>query len=383
MYQLTKIYLVITAIFLYSGIFAQSPQGISYQAIARNSAGTVIPNQNISLRFSIHDADANGTIVYSETQSATTNALGLFSLFIGKGTPVTGMFSETAWAEATKFLQVEMDAMGGTAYMDMGTQQMMSVPYSIYADKAGNGTGAGSFGQTLYYNGSKWDSTSIITNDPAGGKTNVKGTLILSNDATAADDRYSIQIETAKPMMFPRMTQSQIDALSPIEGMTAFNSDTHKMQVYAMLTNNADILNEIYTGTSSEGMMWPMQNFTAPISGQVVAIDIMIKDNPGWSFPFLDFSASSSTGNTWQSINIPNPLVDFTWVTVLLSSPLPVVAGSQASFNFMGPGADSRTFATNSFYPNGSGCCFPGADDLLFRIHIQPTPGSYGWQNLN
>jgi hypothetical protein len=115
---------------------AQVPQSIPYQAVARNTAGNLIANQNVSLRFSIHDSTAGGTIIFQETQSVTTNVLGLFSVNIGAGTPVVGTFSTINWGTNSKFTQVEIDPTGGANYIDMGTQQMMSVPYSIYSKNA-------------------------------------------------------------------------------------------------------------------------------------------------------------------------------------------------------------------------------------------------------
>src|SRR5690242_17215433 len=93
--------------------YAQAPNAIPYQAVARDNSGNLIPNQNISLRFSIHNLTAGGTVVYSETQAATTNSLGLFSVNIGQGTVVSGTFSTIAWNTGSKFLQVELDATGG------------------------------------------------------------------------------------------------------------------------------------------------------------------------------------------------------------------------------------------------------------------------------
>lgn len=141
-----------------STVNAQAPNAIPYQAVARNTSGNLITNQNVSLRFSIHDVSATGTIVYQETQNTTTNALGLFSVNIGQGTPVTGTFVTINWGSGAKFTQVEIDPAGGTSYVDMGTQQMMSVPYALFAKSSGssnvpNGTAAG---QVLYWNGSAW-----------------------------------------------------------------------------------------------------------------------------------------------------------------------------------------------------------------------------------
>lgn len=120
---------------IFNKLLAQAPQAIPYQAVARDNAGNPIASQAVSLRFTIHDATAGGTIVYRETQSKTTSALGLFTANIGEGTVVSGAFATINWGAGSKFMQVEMDAAGGTAYTDMGTQQMLSVPYSLFAEK--------------------------------------------------------------------------------------------------------------------------------------------------------------------------------------------------------------------------------------------------------
>lgn len=118
--------------------FSQSPQLMNYQAVARNAAGNILSNQGIGLRFSVHDGSSTGTIVYTETQNSTTNQFGIFTVVIGGGTVIQGNFSTINWANGTKFLQVEMDAAGGTNYLDMGTAQLLSVPYALYAANAGN-----------------------------------------------------------------------------------------------------------------------------------------------------------------------------------------------------------------------------------------------------
>jgi hypothetical protein len=127
-------------LFLLLGLFicelnvsAQAPQGIPYQAIARNASGVAIANTAVKVRFSIRDSIATGAIKYQETHNPTTSALGLFSVNVGMGTIVTGTFSGINWGKNAKFLQVEMDPAGGVNYIELGTTQMMSVPYALYA----------------------------------------------------------------------------------------------------------------------------------------------------------------------------------------------------------------------------------------------------------
>jgi hypothetical protein len=130
MKKLYFLFYLLTSSFL---LFAQTPQAIPYQAVARNSASVPLSNQAIRVRFSVRDSLIAGTIVYRETHTTTTNSLGIFNLNVGKGTVVSGTFAGINWGKNAKFIQVEMDATGGTNYTDLGTQQMLSVPYAIRA----------------------------------------------------------------------------------------------------------------------------------------------------------------------------------------------------------------------------------------------------------
>ena len=136
-----------------TGIFAQAPQGIPYQAIARNSSGAILVSQAIRVRFSIHDSVATGSIIYQETFNPTTTTQGLFNVNVGMGTASIGTFSSINWGMNGKFMQVELDPAGGTSYVDMGTMQMMSVPYALYSGTSGAviSSGTGSTPNTLIY----------------------------------------------------------------------------------------------------------------------------------------------------------------------------------------------------------------------------------------
>src|SRR5690606_9188794 len=72
-----------------------------------------------------------------ETHNASTNANGLLSLVIGAGTVQSGTFSSIDWGNGPYFIKTETDISGGTNYTLTGTQQLMSVPYALYAEKAG------------------------------------------------------------------------------------------------------------------------------------------------------------------------------------------------------------------------------------------------------
>jgi hypothetical protein len=115
--------------------YAQVPNQFNYQAVARNSQGQSIPNANIRTRFTILDGSANGTNVYSEVRQLTTNQLGLFTAAIGGSgaTTVTGNFATIDWSTGKKFIKVEVDPLGGTSFLALGSTEMLSVPYALYA----------------------------------------------------------------------------------------------------------------------------------------------------------------------------------------------------------------------------------------------------------
>jgi uncharacterized protein (TIGR02145 family) len=132
MKKMKKIQLLIVGLILGGTLFAQAPQSLKYQAIARNSEGVAIANSPIGLQFSIVAGNANGTTVYSETFTATSNASGVFNVNIGTGNIESGNFSEIDWGSDSYFLKSAMDISGGTNYIEMGTSQLLSVPYSLY-----------------------------------------------------------------------------------------------------------------------------------------------------------------------------------------------------------------------------------------------------------
>jgi hypothetical protein len=119
-------------------INAQVPQGFKYQTVARNNAGEILASQNISFRMTILQGALPGTVAYAETHSATTNASGLATLEIGRGTPVTGDFAAINWSTTPIFLKTEIDPAGGAAYVEMGTSELLSVPYALFAENTAN-----------------------------------------------------------------------------------------------------------------------------------------------------------------------------------------------------------------------------------------------------
>ena len=116
--------------------FGQSvPQGINYQAVARDSTGSVLMNQGLTIQFSIISDISTGNTSWQETHQDSTNAYGLFTAIIGQGISTSvgssATFDVIDWG-SNHYLQVEING------INMGTTQLMSVPYSLYTKTADN-----------------------------------------------------------------------------------------------------------------------------------------------------------------------------------------------------------------------------------------------------
>lgn len=142
MKKTTNFLFILLAIILNStSFFAQVPQKMSYQAVIRDASNALLITQSVGMQISILQSTPTGTLVYSETQTPTTNTNGLVSLEIGTGTVVSGNFTAINWANGPYFIKTETDPSGGSVYTISGTSELMSVPYALYAKTAENITG--------------------------------------------------------------------------------------------------------------------------------------------------------------------------------------------------------------------------------------------------
>jgi len=127
---------IITLLFLGLSLNAQAPQGFNYQATVRNANGDLVISQNVSFSFNIIQGSQTAGPAYSEDHTLLTDDLGQVSLVIGQGSPTTGVFSEIDWSIGNYYLGIELDT--GNGFLSMGTSQLLSVPYAMYAVETGN-----------------------------------------------------------------------------------------------------------------------------------------------------------------------------------------------------------------------------------------------------
>ena len=116
-------------------VSAQAPQGFNYQATVRNSSGALIINQNVTFKFNIMLNSSTSVPVFSETHYVPTDDLGQVNLTVGTGTATTGTFSAINWSNGSYYLGIELNT--GSGFVAMGTTQLLSVPYALYANSAG------------------------------------------------------------------------------------------------------------------------------------------------------------------------------------------------------------------------------------------------------
>jgi hypothetical protein len=261
--------------------FGQAPEGFKYQAVVRDAGNLILNNQAVGMQMTIQQGSIGGMTVYQETFATTTNAFGLVNLEIGSGTVVSGTFTTIDWSAGPYFIETAVDVTGGTSYVVMGTSQLMSVPYALHAKTAGSSLidnvndadadPTNEMNTSVVLNGTDLETTdgngSIVTDlsslvddadaDATNELQNLEQVLVVGNDAngnnlvntgkigigTATPNaESSMEIATALPVIFPSMTQAEVNGIvTPVEGMVQFNTDAHKLQVYAMLTDNASM----------------------------------------------------------------------------------------------------------------------------------------------
>ncbi len=258
-----------------------APQGFSYQCIVRDANGASLNNQTVTLLFTIRNTSATGPVAYSEKQTMSTNEFGLVNLFIGQGTVLQGTFNAIDWGNSAKFLTVSVET-APNVFDELGSTQLMSVPYALYAQNSangndnwgtqtavtspvlsGNGTVANPLsiaqqgaqsGQVLKWNGTTWvpqnDNTGTGTltqiNTGAGlegGPITTTGTISLSNTAVTPG-------EYGSPNEIPVITVDQQGRVSnvftvapqpPTVGITGANGiSVQQNGVNFVITNTGD-----------------------------------------------------------------------------------------------------------------------------------------------
>ncbi|MEI7979974.1 MAG: hypothetical protein WCI53_14085, partial [Bacteroidota bacterium] len=306
---------------------------------------------------------ANGTAVYVETQTPTTNANGLASIEIGSGTLVSGNFATINWANGPYFIKTETDPSGGTNYTITGTSQLLSVPFALYAEKSGNpilqaGSGISIQNDSIIntapnqqINLSGTGQTNVTGTYPnftvntppynAGTGINISGTNISAQNTNAIWNANKLQgknIDTLTPALgnvlqydgskwkpsekLPQMTTAQREALTNLyPGMAILNTNTNCIEYYngtewfATCGTTSNVGSSQFQGQAPAGAIqlkssFPAQNeifnYLFVINNNIYFFSISLNST-------LTFWSYSTTSNNWTQISAPNTnLLNFT-----------------------------------------------------------------------
>ena len=149
------------------------PEGFNYQAVIRNTNGDLVTNNQVDIEIVLKEGSSNGTSIYAEKHAKTTNSQGIVQLILGQGNVTQGNFSTIDWSSAAKYISIAVDIDGNNVFTDLGSTQLLSVPYALYAKNAGSGGG------TTY---------------DAGAGININGNTISAADNSATNEIQSLSI---------------------------------------------------------------------------------------------------------------------------------------------------------------------------------------------
>jgi len=264
--------IIIVLIFAISGALAQSPQAFKYQAVARDASGDVLQNQNVSMRISILQGSSSGTSVYKETHSETTNDFGLINLEIGNGTPVSGTFSSISWGTNDYFVKIEMDANGGTSYQHLGTSQLLSVPYALYAENTANGSSQWSQnGNDIYYN----DGYVGI------GTTNSGSSLTIKSQTGQTENLLNLRDESNNSLIvFTETGYVGIGTTNPLASLT-IKAKSGQSDNLLNLRDNSNNVVVVFKQTGNVGIGTTNPTHKLSVNGTIRSKEVIV--NTGWS----------------------------------------------------------------------------------------------------
>jgi len=140
-----------------TNLYADTPQGFNYQAVARDASGNILQNIDVDVTINLLQGHIDGPVAFSEYHRAATSDQGLITLVIGSKEPAH--FADINWAEGPYFIEVVING------QTMGTSQLMSVPYALYAAESGTSSNdemihgipeATEPGEMMYFDGTEW-----------------------------------------------------------------------------------------------------------------------------------------------------------------------------------------------------------------------------------
>jgi len=277
-----KLFTVIAAVLLTASVFAQSPEKMSYQAVIRNSSDALVTNTQIGMEINIRQGSVSGTVVYTETQTPTTNANGLVSIEIGGGAG----FNAIDWSAGPYFIETKTAVVPPlTTYTITGTSQLMSVPYALHAKTAESVTGGVTETDPIF---TSWDKSTGISITES--QINDLGTYIETETDpvfTGWDKDYSDLINTPTIPTVPTV-------------ISAFTNDA------GYLTSFTETDPSVPTGTQTGEMQyWNGSEWVTVAAGNEGEVLTFVNGIPTWK-PIEGKTdvTNPTTGKIWMDRNL-------------------------------------------------------------------------------
>lgn len=344
-------------------IFSQVPHALNYQTVVRNSIGEIKINKLVSFKISLLQGSSTGFPVYVETQNKVTNEFGLVTIEIGNGTLVSGNFASIPWGSDSYYLKTEFDISGGNSYEFMGTSQLLSVPYSIFAERAGNAED----------DHDKDSINELQTLTKVGNNITLSqngGTVIDSDNQTLSLNGNQLTISTGNTVTFTGAVDLDADPVNELQNLSYSNDTiviTQGNNIVLPHDNDLDSTNEIQsiskagntiTLSNNGGAVTDSdnQNLSSSVSGinrtinisngTGVTIDIADNDNNSTNeLQYLSFSNDTLSLSNGNSIFLPQSSEYAQYEDIK-----PAASGGGASLN---SSWQIRTLnTTGSFYGN-------------------------------
>ena len=228
-----KLSYTILCLFITLAGYAQT-DAISYQAVILNPdsqqlpgndvSGTILPNTDITLRFTI--INENGFLEYKEIHNVTTDGFGMVNLLIGEGTRTSDLrFTEVFWEGKPKDLLVEIDFYSLGQFVQLSAEKLTFTPQAFHRDIIATGDikvdGTATFNDDFVIEG----ETTINNNLEVTGNAIIGGTADISGDVNMGEDLTVEGVTNLNSELFVNNgSTTELSGALRVEGETVLSS---------------------------------------------------------------------------------------------------------------------------------------------------------------